>query len=216
MKKFIGTSVCAAAVACAGVIAGAQTTSSSQTSTASPSSSTEQKVVVTGCLREAPQSAASSTSGAATGTSGSTTAGTTATGTSGTMPPAGASAGASTPSYVLADATVAPASSEPSAAAGTTATGTTGTTAGTTAGTTGTEPTPPASASSSTASSASSSKQTYRLIANATALTPHVGKKVELTGVLEDQKSSASTTAGEGGPALRVTAGKVIANSCQN
>jgi hypothetical protein len=57
------------------------------------------------------------------------------------------------------------------------------------------------------------------LIANGSALTEHVGKKLELTGVIEDQAAagsgsepSASGTAS--GPALRVKSGKVVANSC--
>jgi hypothetical protein len=57
-------------------------------------------------------------------------------------------------------------------------------------------------------------RQTYRLIANATALTPHVGKKLELTGTLEDQPgaSATSTAASASGPALRVASGKIVAN----
>jgi len=55
--------------------------------------------------------------------------------------------------------------------------------------------------------SASSSRAplTYQLIVNAEALKPHVGKKLELTGTLEDKDSS---------PKLRVEAGKVIADVC--
>jgi len=56
------------------------------------------------------------------------------------------------------------------------------------------------------------------LIANGSALTEHVGKKLELTGVIEDQAGAASgseTSAGAAsGPALRVKSGKVVANSC--
>ena len=53
---------------------------------------------------------------------------------------------------------------------------------------------------------------TYRLIASESALKPHVGKKVELTGIIED--IAATTTAGDP-PKLRVSAGKVLAASCQ-
>jgi hypothetical protein len=61
--------------------------------------------------------------------------------------------------------------------------------------------------------------QTYRLIANPAGLSPHVGKKLALTGTLEDQDSTtASTTSSAGSepkaPALRVESGKVIAESC--
>ena len=56
-----------------------------------------------------------------------------------------------------------------------------------------------------TASASSSAPLTYQLIANAEALKPHVGKKLELTGTLENKDSS---------PKLRVEAGKVIADAC--
>jgi hypothetical protein len=100
------------------------------------------------------------------------------------------------------------------------ATGTTGTTAGSTAGTTGTTPSP---ATTTEAGAAGSSAQTYRLIANPSALTPHVGKKLELTGTIEDQNASPrgqATTAAAAdalmsAPSLRVTAGKIVANSCE-
>jgi hypothetical protein len=57
------------------------------------------------------------------------------------------------------------------------------------------------------------------LIANGSARTEHVGKKLELTGVIEDQAGapSASETSASGaasGPALRVKSGKVVAASC--
>ena len=54
----------------------------------------------------------------------------------------------------------------------------------------------------------SSAPQTYQLIANAAALKPHLGKKLELSGTVEDQKSAANA------PMLRVEAGKVIAETC--
>lgn len=61
--------------------------------------------------------------------------------------------------------------------------------------------------------------QTYRLVANPTALSPHVGKKLELTGTLQDEKGSpASASSGAAsamnGPALKVESGKVVAASC--
>jgi hypothetical protein len=76
----------------------------------------------------------------------------------------------------------------------------------------------PAGASSSTSQPARST-QTYRLIANPAALSPHVGKKLELTGTVEDQPA-ASSAPSSGAPAgstkaLRVEAGKVIAASCE-
>src|ERR1051326_3282575 len=114
-----------------------------------------------------------------------------ATGTTGT---AGAtSEAAAAPAYVLANATTG-APADTSAVPG--ATGTTGSTS-------------PASAG-----------QTYRLIANASALTPHVGKKLELTGLLENSRSAASgepsTTADRNanGPTLRVQSGRIVGASC--
>jgi hypothetical protein len=74
-----------------------------------------------------------------------------------------------------------------------------------------------ASSSSTAGSQAARSTQTYRLIANPAALSPHVGKKLELTGTVEDQPSSASSSGSPAGSAkaLRVEAGKVIAASCE-
>lgn len=65
---------------------------------------------------------------------------------------------------------------------------------------------------------ASSPAQTYRLVANPAALTPHVGKKLELTGTLVDQTASAtggSQAAAASGPALRVESGKIVGPSCE-
>ena len=70
----------------------------------------------------------------------------------------------------------------------------------------------PAAGAASTAPS-----QTYRLIANAASLGPHVGKKLELTGTLEDQNSGAPTASSASDastPALRVSSGKVLAATC--
>jgi hypothetical protein len=84
-----------------------------------------------------------------------------------------------------------------------------------------TDPTSPETGS--TTAPSGSPSQTYRLIANATALSPHVGKKVELTGTIESSGSSASTTTSSdpstttsaaNAPALRVEAGKVLTAPC--
>jgi hypothetical protein len=94
--------------------------------------------------------------------------------------------------------------SDATAAAGTT--GTTGATAGTATGTSG-----------AASAAGSSSGQTYRLIANGSALTEHVGKKLELTGVIENDAAASSGSSASGaasGPALRVTSGKIVAASC--
>jgi hypothetical protein len=103
---------------------------------------------------------------------------------------------------VLTDAMLAPASPAPSETSGATTAGAT------------------------SAAGAASGTQTYRLMANASALSPHVGKKLELTGTLEDPTSAtagaATSTAGatttpagsDNTPTLRVESGKIVAASC--
>jgi hypothetical protein len=70
-----------------------------------------------------------------------------------------------------------------------------------------------------TSGSDASSAATYRLIANASALTGHLGKKLELTGTLEpnakgSSESSTTTDANANSPTLRVQSGKIVAESC--
>jgi len=118
-----------------------------------------------------------------------TTAGTA--GATGTTGAVGATAGSADGSFVLTDAMTSSAAADPAGA----------------------------SSSASTASQPARSTQTYRLIANPAALSPHVGKKLELTGTVEDQPASASAPS-SGAPAgstkaLRVEAGKVIAATCE-
>ena len=73
----------------------------------------------------------------------------------------------------------------------------------------------PAPAEAAGNASNSAAPQTYRLIANEGALLPHVGKKLELTGTIEDQKTSASNdSSAANAPQLRVEAGNVVASSC--
>ena len=191
MTKGIWTGVFTTIVGVATVAITAQTTSSPQTNT----SSGDRKITVTGCLTEAPASSAATTPPEATGTTG--TAGTAGTaGTTGTTATAGTTgatgdAAASTQKFLLTNA--APSSADPSAPSST---------AGATA---------PAAASPSAA-------QTYRLIANPASLSPHVGKKLELTGTIEEQGSATSTESAAGSnanlAALRVESGKVVAASC--
>jgi hypothetical protein len=81
-----------------------------------------------------------------------------------------------------------------------------------------------ASASGAGAPSSAPAARTYRLIANETALTPHSGKKLELTGTIEGQESSAGASAAPDGsskaqssasaPRLRVESGKIVAPQC--
>jgi hypothetical protein len=195
MKKTITTGTCTAIVGFATAALFAQPPAP-QTTT--PSAADTNKVTITGCLKAAPGSETAGTSGAA-GTAGAT--GTTGT-TSGATGTAGAS-DASNASYVLTDATVKPADS-PAAGSTTPAETTTG---------------------GATTAAAAGSGQTYRLIANPSALTAHVGKKLELTGTLENGNAgstgstapagtTATTASNAQGPALRVESGKVLAASC--
>jgi hypothetical protein len=64
---------------------------------------------------------------------------------------------------------------------------------------------------------------TYRLDADDSKLTPHVGHKVEITGTLDSASSSAASTSPAGssstasaasGPKLKVDNVKMIATSC--
>ena len=180
MRNIVLTSLCAAIVACAGVVIAAQTTTTTPQTITPSAPSPEQKIAVTGCLKEAPSS--STTAGAAAG-----------------------------PTYILTNATTAPVDAS-SATSTTGAIGTTGTT-----GSTATTAT--AGAVATTGSAPAASGETYQLIANASALTPHVGKKLELTGVLESAATgnSESTTGADAkanSPTLRVQSGKIVAASC--
>jgi len=193
MTKRIWTGVFTAIVGFATAVT-AQTTSPPQ----SNPSSADRRITVTGCLKEAPSSSASTTATGAARTTG--TAGTTgATGAAGTTGTTGDTA-AVTPKFLLTNASSSPA--DPS--------GSTSATGVTAAGA--------ASASAGQTSSASAG-QTYRLIANAASLGPHVGKKLELIGTLEDQGAAAPTTEPSAGSeanalVLRVESGKIVAASC--
>lgn len=69
----------------------------------------------------------------------------------------------------------------------------------------------------------STSARTYRLVASEAALTPHTGKKLEVTGILDDQaggtrgtsaKTPESPVSAANAPKLIVESGKVIAPTC--
>jgi hypothetical protein len=192
MTNTIWTGTCAAIVGAATAVMMAQTTSPQQ----SNASSSDRHITVTGCLKAAPQSSSEAagttgTAGTTAGTSGTTgTTGTT--GSTATQSSSGAAADQANATFLLTDA-----------APGTEASGAASTTAGAAAET-----------------SSGTSAKTYRLIANPSALSPHVGKKLELTGTLEDQ-SAATAPAGSSAagseanaPALKVESGKVLAATC--
>jgi hypothetical protein len=179
---------------CSVIVGVATVVITAQTSSPPQSStSSDRKVTVTGCLKAAPPTSADATAPAGTaGTAGTTgTAGTA--GTAGAAAASGDTAGVGA-KFLLTNATV---SAADTGAAGSTA-------ATSTAG----------------APSTSAATQTYRLMANPEALSPHVGKKVELTGTLVDQNSPASSASSDAAaspanaPALRVEAGKIVAPSC--
>jgi hypothetical protein len=58
------------------------------------------------------------------------------------------------------------------------------------------------------------SAQTYRLIANPTALGEHVGKKLELVGTIDTASPSDPNDPSAAAPALRVESGKIVAANC--
>jgi hypothetical protein len=128
----------------------------------------------------------SSAASTAVGTTGTATTAGTAE-TAGATTPAPVPAATDAPKYVLADAV----KSSADAAEATTTAG-------------------------AAAQSASSAPQTYRLIANASALTPHLGKKLELVGTIDANPASSDTAAASDTRvrALRVESGKIVAASC--
>ena len=109
-----------------------------------------------------------------------------------------------------------------------TAPGDTTSPAGTT-GTTGTDPAATAAGATGTTGAAAAkfilteasatpadaaSAQTYRLIANPTALSEHVGKKLELVGTIDKTSTPDPKDPSAAAPALRVESGKILAATC--
>ena len=71
---------------------------------------------------------------------------------------------------------------------------------------------------SGTSPSASASAKSYRLDADDSQLTPHVGHKVEITGTVQGGASASSATSTgstTNAPKLKVDSVKMIASSCQ-
>ena len=80
----------------------------------------------------------------------------------------------------------------------------------------------PAPAKDAGAASTSAAR-TYQLVANEAALTPHAGKKLEVTGILDDQAGGTraanpaapeSPAAAAKAPKLIVESGKIVAPTC--
>jgi len=61
---------------------------------------------------------------------------------------------------------------------------------------------------------AASTAQTYRLIANPTALGEHVGKKLELVGTLDPNSTPDPKDPSASAPAFKVESGKIVAATC--
>jgi len=208
MTKSIMTGTCAAIVGLSAMLGAQAATTPQQAPTPTPqaqttapppaqTTSSEKRITVTGCLKADGSSSADATGAATTGATGTTgTTGTTAAGTAATGT-SGAGAATADAKFLLTDA----------AASSADATGAAGTSSA-------------ATASGSAGTSASTAK-TYRLIANPSALSPHVGKKLELTGTLSDEggaEAANGSTASEpeaNAPKLKVESGKVVAASCQ-
>ena len=98
-----------------------------------------------------------------------------------------------------------------------TPTGTAGSTTATPTGTAGA--TDPAAAKfvltgASASPSEAATAQTYRLIANPTALNEHIGKKLELVGTIDPTSTADPKDPSAAAPALRVESGKIVAASC--
>jgi hypothetical protein len=199
MSKSIWAGTCSAFVGAATIAMMAQTPPPPQQTPPPQTPPTQQsskasgdRITVTGCLKAAPSSATDTGTAGTSGTAGATGA----TGTTGTAGAAGAATDPADAKFVLTDVSVSPAPSETAA----------GSTAGSTAS--GSETNPAHAA------------QTYRLVANPASLSPHVGKKLELTGTVVEQPGAPSSASSEtastaNAPELRVEAGKVLAASCQ-
>ena len=101
------------------------------------------------------------------------------------------------------------------AAANPNPTGTAGAASPATAGTSGTaESKFILTGATATPAEAASGAQTYRLIANPTALTEHVGKKLELVGTIDKTSTPDPKDPSAAAPAFRVESGKIVAASC--
>ena len=77
---------------------------------------------------------------------------------------------------------------------------------------------PSSSSTAGTSGTASASAKSYRLDADDSQLTPHVGHKVEITGTVQGGASASSATSTgstTNAPKLKVDSVKMIASSCQ-
>lgn len=143
-----------------------------------------------------PQTSAASSEGKVTVTGCLKTAPPDAPSSTAATPPASGANAPGDAKFLLTDATSTPAAATDSSAA-------------------------PTQAPQTATPSAAQTGSTYRLIANPSALTPHVGKKLALTGTIETSSAAASTPSASPASspdsamlALRVESGKIIADTC--
>jgi hypothetical protein len=106
------------------------------------------------------------------------------------------------------------ATTSPAGTTGTTGTDPAAATAGAT-GTTGADTARFILTEASATPADAASAQTYRLIANPTALSEHVGKKLELVGTIDTTSTPDPKDPSAAAPALRVESGKILAATCQ-
>jgi hypothetical protein len=142
----------------------------------------------------APQTSAASSEGKVTVTGCLKTAPPDASPSTAATPPASGANAPADAKFLLTDATSTPAAATDSAAA-------------------------PTQAPQTATPSAAQTGSTYRLIANPSALTPHVGKKLALTGTIEPAATSTpgatpAASADSSMIALRVESGKILADTC--
>jgi len=197
MNRRAWTGTCAAVVslATAGLLAQTAPQTAPQTTPQPPAqqsapSSSANKITVVGCLKAAPPAATDTATAANANPAGTTgTAGSTEPATAGTTGTTGGSATPTAPNAAATDAKFILTAASIAPAAADTASG--------------------------AAVNAAGTAQTYRLIANPTALSEHVGKKLELTGTIDASSTADPKDPSAAAPALRVESGKIIAASCQ-
>jgi hypothetical protein len=175
---------------CTAIVALATAGIGAQTTSSSQkdTSGADKHVTVTGCLKEAPANADGT---AAPGDAPAGAPGAAGSGRAGAPGPAGDATTAGQ-RFQLTNAVSAPAPADPAGAAN--------------------APGPGASAPHA------SGTETYPLIANPSALSPHIGKKLELVGTLEKESATRTTAPASGSDpdalSLRVESGKVVAPTC--
>jgi hypothetical protein len=73
----------------------------------------------------------------------------------------------------------------------------------------------PSSSNATSADTKETASKTFRLIANDSALAPHVGKKMEFTGTIENQDKASASASASAEPTLRAVSAKILAPDCK-